>query len=98
MKSYVAHDDVEQWAPLVEWLARPKPGSIVPPVAGGAPEPQAAAAAGADTGSQRALDAAMAELPPLPAAVANSEEQLSGGGVRSSARWGIHFPRGAYRA
>ena len=72
MKSYVAHEDVEQWAPLVEWLERPKPGSIVPPVAGGAPEPQAAAAAGADTGSQRALDAAMAELPPLPAAVANS--------------------------
>jgi chromosome partitioning protein len=72
MKSYVAHDDVEQWAPLVEWLARPKPGSIVPPAAGGAPEPQAAPAAGADTGSQRALDAAMAELPPLPAAVANS--------------------------
>jgi chromosome partitioning protein len=24
MKSYVAHDDVEQWLPLVDWLARPR--------------------------------------------------------------------------
>src|SRR5262252_4956271 len=31
MKSYVAHDDVEQWAPLVEWLARPRPGTAAPP-------------------------------------------------------------------
>ena len=34
MKSYVAHDDIEQWTPLVEWLARPR-GQQAPP--GGAP-------------------------------------------------------------
>jgi chromosome partitioning protein len=72
MKSYVAHDDVEQWAPLVEWLARPRGGVVTPPVATGAPEsPATPAPAGADTGSQRALEQAMAELPPVPA-VANA--------------------------
>ncbi len=74
MKSYVAHDDVEQWAPLVEWLARPRGGVATPPVATGAPgaaEP-VAAAEGGDGGSQRALEQAMAELPPVPAAVANA--------------------------
>ena len=30
MKSYVAHDDTEQWLPLVAWLARP-PGQQAPP-------------------------------------------------------------------
>jgi chromosome partitioning protein len=30
MKSYVAHDDVEQWLPLVQWLARPR-GQQAPP-------------------------------------------------------------------
>jgi chromosome partitioning protein len=30
MKSYVAHDDVEQWLPLVQWLARPR-GEQAPP-------------------------------------------------------------------
>src|SRR5215472_11922996 len=30
MKSYVAHDDVEQWLPLVDWLARPR-GPQAPP-------------------------------------------------------------------
>jgi chromosome partitioning protein len=30
MKSYVAHDDVEQWLPLVDWLARPR-GQQAPP-------------------------------------------------------------------
>ncbi|MBV9696133.1 MAG: ParA family protein [Gammaproteobacteria bacterium] len=45
MKAYVAQDDVAQWAPLVEWLARPK-GAARPP--GTAPEVAAApAAAGA---------------------------------------------------
>jgi len=49
MKSYVAHDDIEQWTPLVEWLARPRgqqapPGSApqqgaAAPAAGGAPQP-----------------------------------------------------------
>ena len=29
MKSYVAHDDVEQWKPLVEWLERPRGGGQV---------------------------------------------------------------------
>jgi len=34
MKSYVAHDDVEQWLPLVQWLARPR-GEQAPPSDGG---------------------------------------------------------------
>jgi hypothetical protein len=33
MKSYVAHEDVEQWLPLVEWLKRPR-GRQSPPAAG----------------------------------------------------------------
>src|SRR4029077_1455919 len=42
MKSYVAHDDTEQWAPLVEWLAPPPPPAPKPP--GAAPAGGAAAA------------------------------------------------------
>ena len=74
MKSYVARDDVEQWEPLVEWLARPRGGAVTPPVATGAAPVHrpGSAAEGADTGSQRALEQAMAELPPVPAAVANA--------------------------
>jgi chromosome partitioning protein len=30
MKSYVAQDDVEQWTPLVEWLARPRDAGTQP--------------------------------------------------------------------
>jgi chromosome partitioning protein len=79
MKSYVAHDDVEQWAPLVEWLARPRPGTAAPPgpasaeaPAEQAPAPTAAPGA-TDASQQHALvEAAMAELPPVPAAVANA--------------------------
>jgi chromosome partitioning protein len=48
MKSYVAHDDVEQWAPLVEWLARSR-GQPAPP--GSAPQQDAAGPA-ADGASQ----------------------------------------------
>jgi chromosome partitioning protein len=50
MKSYVAHDDVEQWLPLVDWLARPRgrpapaqsvpqDGSAAAPAGHGAPPP-----------------------------------------------------------
>jgi hypothetical protein len=31
MKSYVAQDDVAQWVPLVEWLARPAGAAPTPP-------------------------------------------------------------------
>ena len=31
MKSYIAHEDVEQWKPLVEWLERPS-GTRAPPL------------------------------------------------------------------
>ena len=48
MKSYVAHDDIEQWTPLVEWLARPR-GQQAPP--GSAPQ-QGAAGAAAGGGTQ----------------------------------------------
>ena len=43
MKSYVAHDDVEQWLPLVQWLTRPR-GEQAPPGAvgqGGTPASEA---------------------------------------------------------
>jgi chromosome partitioning protein len=44
MKSYMAHDDVEQWTPLVNWLARPR-GEQTPP--GSAPQtPSAEGTAG----------------------------------------------------
>jgi chromosome partitioning protein len=73
MKSYVAHDDVEQWAPLVEWLARP-PGQPAPP--GSAPQ-QDSAGPGADgapqptgNGLQPATGADTPEAVRLPAPVA----------------------------
>ena len=75
MKSYVAHDDVEQWAPLVEWLARPR-GQPAPP--GSAPQQDAAGPA-ADSAPQPAgnglkpsagADAPEAVRLPAPVAVA----------------------------
>ncbi len=49
MKNYVAHEDVEQWRPLVDWLARPRGGQAPPtgvpqagcaePTAGGSAPP-----------------------------------------------------------
>jgi chromosome partitioning protein len=75
MKSYVAHEDVEQWAPLIAWLTRPR-GQQAPP--GSAPQ-EGSATAAAD-GSAQPLDTALQpsageespqtmELPP-PVAVA----------------------------
>jgi chromosome partitioning protein len=73
MKSYVAHDDTEQWAPLVEWLARPRPAAKPP---GTAPEGGGETAGpvipGSGTDTQPVLEKALAELPPLPAAVSNA--------------------------
>ncbi len=37
MKSYVARDDVEQWQPLIDWLARPAGTAAAEPVAPPAP-------------------------------------------------------------
>jgi chromosome partitioning protein len=73
MKSYVAHDDTEQWAPLVEWLARPRPVAKPPgtaPAGGG--ETAAPVIPGSGTDTQPVLEKALAELPPLPAAVSNA--------------------------
>ena len=75
MKSYVAHDDVEQWMPLVDWLARPR-GQQAPP--GNAPQ---AGSMGPETGGsvqgagETLNTAPQAELPetaqlPPPAAAA----------------------------
>jgi len=77
MKSYVAHDDTEQWAPLVEWLARPRPPAAKPPGAAtaGEPVPPAEPQPAADpsiTDTRPVLEQAMAELPPLPAAASNA--------------------------
>jgi chromosome partitioning protein len=52
MKSYVAHDDIEQWTPLVDWLARPRghqapPGSAPQDGSAGAPPGGSAPPAGA---------------------------------------------------
>jgi chromosome partitioning protein len=46
MKSYVAHDDIEQWLPLVNWLARPR-GQQAPPESA----PQEGSAGAPATGS-----------------------------------------------
>jgi chromosome partitioning protein len=73
MKSYVAHDDTEQWAPLVEWLARPRPSAKPPgtaPTGGG--ETAGPVNQGPGTDTQPVLEKALAELPPLPAAVSNA--------------------------
>jgi chromosome partitioning protein len=73
MKSYVTREDTEQWAPLIEWLARPRPAAGLPPEGGppgGGPAPEKAPETSA-TGTQPALEKALAELPPLPAAVSN---------------------------
>jgi chromosome partitioning protein len=77
MKHYVAHEDTEQWAPLVEWLARPRPAAAKPPGAAGAGEPVPTPAAQpapdpTTTDTRPVLEQAMAELPPLPAAVSNA--------------------------
>jgi chromosome partitioning protein len=48
MKSYVAHDDIEQWMPLVDWLARPR-GEQAPPGSG----PQTGSAEPAPGGSEQ---------------------------------------------
>jgi chromosome partitioning protein len=68
MKSYVAHDDTEQWLPLIDWLARPRgeqapPGSSAQP---GAAEP----AAGSGVQPPAAGELPEAELP-APAAAAS---------------------------
>ncbi|HTD29919.1 MAG TPA: AAA family ATPase [Steroidobacteraceae bacterium] len=73
MKSYVAHDDTEQWAPLVEWLARPRPAAKPPgtaPAGGG--ETAGPVIPGSGTDTHPVLEKALAELPPLPAAVSNA--------------------------
>ena len=75
MKSYVAHDDIEQWLPLVDWLAR-APGEQAPP--GSSPQPGSAepAAGGTMTAAESAVQPdpagglAEAELP-APVAVAS---------------------------
>ena len=75
MKSYVAHDDIEQWLPLVEWLTRPRgqqapPGSA--PQAGSADGPSEASPPPAGVSLQPTTAAELpeaSELPP-PAAVA----------------------------
>jgi chromosome partitioning protein len=73
MKSYVAHDDTEQWAPLVEWLTRPRPAAVKPPQgepgSGQTPGPPGD---GSGTDTHPVLEKALAELPPLPAAVSNA--------------------------
>jgi chromosome partitioning protein len=72
MKNYIAHEDTEQWAPLVEWLARPRPVAKPPGAPPGAAEGQGPAAGTGGTDSQPVLEKALAELPPLPAAVSNA--------------------------
>ncbi len=73
MKSYVAHDDVEQWTPLVDWLARPR-GQQAPP--GGVPQagPAEAAPGGsappAGAATQPCAAGELPETAELPAPVA----------------------------
>ena len=74
MKSYVAHDDVEQWRPLVDWPERPRepqspPGSAPQEGSAGTPESTAQPAGGAALPSGGDELPELAELP-APAAVA----------------------------
>jgi chromosome partitioning protein len=74
MKSYVAHDDIEQWRPLVDWLERPRepqspPGSAPQEGSAGTPESTAQPAGGAALPSGGDELPELAELP-APAAVA----------------------------
>jgi chromosome partitioning protein len=74
MKSYVAHDDVEQWMPLVDWLARPR-GRQAPPGNGPQAGPVGAEPDGSAPGGHEAREPTppaelpeAAELPPPVAA------------------------------
>jgi len=74
MKSYVAHDDVEQWLPLVAWLARPR-GRPAPPESApqdgpaGAPAGHGGPPPGVSLQPASGESVEVCELPP-PAAVA----------------------------
>jgi chromosome partitioning protein len=76
MKSYVAQHDVEQWVPLVEWLAGPRGAPQLPPGAasqgaqGSATAGEAAAAAGAPPGAPDPAAHTGSAAPPAPAALA----------------------------
>jgi chromosome partitioning protein len=62
MKSYVAHDDVEQWGPLIDWLTGSRAAAAQPAPAdssGGAQPAAAAAPAGGSADPQQ-----VAEAPP----------------------------------
>jgi len=62
MKSYVAQSDVEQWVPLVEWLAGPGAAGAepAPAIDAGGTEPPAAAPGGSEVSAQAA------DAPPTP--------------------------------
>jgi chromosome partitioning protein len=77
MKSYVAHDDVEQWAPLVAWLAAPRGARNAAASAAGTDVAQPAGPAPAAPGPEPAVAAAVpapvvAPLAAAPAAGAGS--------------------------
>jgi hypothetical protein len=71
----VAHDDIEQWLPLIEWLTRPRgqqapPGSTPQQGSAGGPAEAGPPPAGASLQPATAAELAeVSELPP-PAAVA----------------------------
>jgi chromosome partitioning protein len=62
MKSYVAHDDVEQWAPLTEWLESPR-------------RPHVHVSHGATSAGSVPPGGAPVSAPPQPAAAAHAENQ-----------------------
>jgi chromosome partitioning protein len=73
MKSYVAHEDVEQWVPLVEWLARPRGAPRAPPPPAGTQPAELPAAAATGTeppASSRDSAAAVDTLVPPVLAIA----------------------------
>jgi chromosome partitioning protein len=63
MKSYVAHDDVEQWLPLVQWLARPRGQQVPPGAVGQDGNPGGEAPQGAPSVTPVAQPAPQAEAP-----------------------------------
>ncbi|MGB6605546.1 MAG: AAA family ATPase [Steroidobacteraceae bacterium] len=95
MKSYVAREDVEQWAPLVAWLAAPKPARNAAASAAGAgigtpvapapegPQPPGAPAVPGQAVTPPAAVPAAGSATPEPAAAAGTAPAGSTGETRS---------------
>jgi chromosome partitioning protein len=88
MKSYVAHEDVEQWTPLVEWLTRAQ-GAAQPAAPGPAASPVAAVEPIAATVKGAAGPAVAAGAAPSPTGAAQPSGEESSQGVEAGTTAGV---------